>query len=367
MSTFPSAGRALDELVTGFTRQARLCFKPFATAFAALAIALAGATPVLATDVFLIASYDEKDACGQPQYEAAMDALKQAGFAELSSKGYFLDARVSSKAEVLKAVEQIKKDIRADKPKLVFTIDDTAFALLYEEVLQHPETQMVFTGLNRSLGYYNDKARFLNSRTPVANITGVFEYLFMRDQLGMLEAVLNRPLNKLAVLYSTDAVGVILKDQILDEVKGTPYADRIVLFAAEDIPTMIKHAKAINDDEQIDAYIPVTMSVPDPADNKRKTMDLVAPTLIRNIRKIDLSLNSSFTEYGFFGGVSIDFYQMGFQTGFLATKLLKGGAIKDIPVEDARRSIIALNRKRMQELGIQLSPEARSIVDKWID
>jgi ABC-type uncharacterized transport system substrate-binding protein len=249
----------------------------------------------------------------------------------------------------------------------VFTIDDPAFAMLYEEVLRQPGTQMVFSGLNRKLDRYNDKARFLDGRTPVANITGVFEYLFMREQLAMLETILKRPVNKVAVLYSTDAVGVILKDQIIDELKGAPYENRIVLFAAEDIPAMIESAKAINDDQQIDAYIPVTMSVLDPADGKRKTMDVVAPTLIKTIRKIDLSLNSSFTEYGFFGGVSIDFYQMGFQTGFLAIKLLKGGAITGIPIEDAKRSIIAVNRKRMQELGIPLSPEARSIVDKWID
>jgi ABC-type uncharacterized transport system substrate-binding protein len=342
-------------------------FNTLGAALVALAISVAAAAPARATDVFLIASYHETDACGQPQYKAAMDALRQSGFANLSSKGYFLDTRVTAKEDVLKAIEQIKKDIRAAKPRLVFTIDDAAFAMLYEEVLQHPGVKMVFTGLNRKLSYYNDKARFLSNRTPVANITGVFEYLFMREQFGMLESILKRPVNKVAVLYSTDAVGVILKDQILDEMKGTPYEDRIVLFAAEDIPTMIRHARTINDDKQIDAYIPVTMSVPDPADNKRKTMDLVAPTLIKNIRKIDLSLNSSFTEYGFFGGVSIDFYQMGFQTGFLASKLLKGGAIKDIPVEDARRSIIAVNRKRVQELGIHLSPEARSIVDKWID
>lgn len=367
MTTVQSADRVLKEVMTGSPRETKRGFFALAARLAALAISLAVATPAGATDVFLIASYNETDACGQPQYKAAMEALKQGGFANLSSKGYFLDTRVTPKEEVLKAVEQIKKDIRAAKPKLVFTIDDAAFAMLYEEVLQQPGTQMVFTGLNRKLGYYNDKARFLNNRTPVANITGVFEYLFMREQFGMLESILKRPVNKVAVLHSTDAVGVILKDQILDEVKGSPYEDRIVLFAAEDIPTMIKHAKAINDDKQIDAYIPVTMSVPDPADNKRKTMDLVAPTLIKNIRKIDLSLNSSFTEYGFFGGVSIDFYQMGFQTGFLATKLLKGGAIKDIPIEDAKRSIIAVNRKRIQELGIRLSPEARSIVDKWID
>ena len=324
-------------------------------------------TAAKAEDVFLIASYHQTDACGQPQYKAAMDALKQGGFANLSSKGYFLDTRVSPKEAVLRTVEQVKKDIRTARPKLVFTIDDAAFAMLYEEVLKQPGTQMVFTGLNRKLGFYNDKSRFLNNRTPVANITGVFESLFMREQFAMLEAILKRPIRKVAVLHSTDAVGLILKDQILDELKGTPYENHIVLFAAEDIPTMIRHARSINEDRQIDAYIPVTMSVPDPADNKRKTMDLLAPMLTGAIRKIDLSLNSSFTEYGFFGGVSIDFYQMGFQTGFLATKLLKGGAIKDIPIEDAKRSIIAVNRKRMRELGIHLSPEARSIVDKWID
>ena len=189
----------------------------------------------------------------------------------------------------------------------------------------------------------------------------------MRDQLSMLEAVLKRPVNKVAVLHSTDAVGVILKDQILSELKNTPYAQRIVVLAAEDVPAMLNQARTINDDKTIDAYIPVTMSVLDPADGKRKTMAQLAPLLTRSIHKIDLALNASFAEYGFFGGVSIDFYQMGFQTGFLATKLLKGGAIKGAPVEDARRSIIAVNRKRMQALGIRLSPEARSIVDKWID
>ena len=43
------------------------------------------------------------------------------------------------------------------------------------------------------------------------------------------------------------------------------------------------------------------------------------------------------------------------------------GAIKDAPIEDAKRSIIAINRKRMQELGIKLSPETQGIVDKWIN
>lgn len=322
--------------------------------------------PARAEDIIMVASYHAEDACGHPQYDAAMDALRQGGFKNLTSKGYFLDTRVKPKEDVAKVVEQIKQDIRATKPKFVFTIDDAAFAMLYEEVLKQPETKLVFTGLNRKLEYYNDKARFLNKRTPVANITGVFEYLFMREQFEMLETLLTKSLNKVAVLHSTDAVGNILKDQILDELRGTPFQDKVVLFPAEDIPAMEQAARAINADKSIDAYIPVTMSVYDPASKSRKTMDKVAPTLTRLIRKVDLALNASFTEYGFFGGVSIDFYQMGFQSGFLATKLLKGSPIADTRVEDAKRSIIAINRKRMQELGIRLSPQVQSVVDKWI-
>lgn len=325
------------------------------------------AVSAYAAEIFLVASYHENDVCGRPQYEAAMDALKQGGFSNLSSKGYFLDTRVRSREDVLKDIDQIKKDIRSQKPKFVFTIDDPAFAMLYEEILKQPETRLVFTGLNRSLDYYNERAQFLNKRQPAANITGIFEYIFMREQFEMLEALLKKPLRKVAVLHSTDPVGKILKDQIINELKGSKYQDSLVILPAEDIPAMLKQAKVINDSRDIDAYIPVTMSVLDPKDSTRKTMEYVAPMLTRSIRKIDISLNSSFTEYGFFGGVSIDFYQMGFQSGFQAVKLLKGASIKEIPVEDAKRSIIAINRKRMQELGIKLNTDTQGIVDRWIN
>ena len=334
---------------------------------AVLHLLLASARCAAADDVFLVASYHESDPCGQPQYLAAIDALRQGGFDDLSFKGFFLDTRVLPKEEVAIRAAQIVDEIRAAKPKFVFTIDDPAFALLYEEVLRHPEINLVFTGLNRSLEYYNGKARFLDGRTPSANVAGVFEYLFMREQFSTLEAILQRPVSKVAILHSTDAVGVILKDQILDELAGTEYADRVVVLPAEDVPAMLAAARAIDADPLVDAYIPVTMSIPDPADGKRKTMSDLAPLLTRSIRKIDLSLNSSFTRFGFFGGVSVDFYQMGFQSGFMATKLLKGIPASQIPVENAKRSVVAVNRARMRDLGIRLDASVQSIVDEWIE
>jgi hypothetical protein len=337
----------------------------FALASGAL---LASLAPSLrAQDVFLVASYHETDACGQPQYLAAIDALQQGGFEDLSFKGYFLDTRVQPKDAVASSSRDIIADIQSAKPRFVFTIDDAAFSALYPEVLRHPDMVLVFTGLNRSLEFYNAQHRFLDGRTPVANLTGVFEYLFMREQFEMIEAILGRPLRKVAILHSTDAIGGILKDQILDELRGTEFADRIVVFSAADVPSMIDAAKAIDTDPSIDAYVPVTMSMHDPSDNQRKTMAFLAPILTQHVHKIDLSLNSSFTQYGFFGGVSVDFYQMGFQAGFMATKILKGIPIRDVPVEDARRSIVAINRTRMRQLGIQMPPDVLSIVDEWIE
>ncbi len=322
--------------------------------------------PVLADDVFVVGSYHKGDVCGQPQQDAAIDAFKQGGFADLSFREYYLNSRFLPGEETAQIVEQIITDIRTLKPKFVITTDDPAFARLYEEVLRHPEMYMIFTGLNRSLDDYNAKARFMENRVPTANITGVFEYLFMREQLAMVEAILGKELDKVAVLHATDIVSTIVKDQIQEELKGTEYENRLVFFVAEDIPSLVEAAASIDADKSIDVYIPVTLSVHDPVEDRRRDLSSVAPIIIEHINKIDLSINSSFTAAGFFGGVSIDFYQMGFEGGYMATRLLKGMPIEDIPIVDAGRSIVTINRTRARQLGIRIDPNIQSIVDEWI-
>lgn len=90
-------------------------FNTLVAPLAALAISLAAATPARATDVFLIASYHETDACGQPQYRAAMDALRQSGFARLSSKG-----RQGS----VDGAEALLMDAEAQLPRIVAALQD---------------------------------------------------------------------------------------------------------------------------------------------------------------------------------------------------------------------------------------------------
>lgn len=333
----------------------------------AVLLLCAAAFSASAAEVFLVSSYHEGDMCGRPQCEAALEALKQSGIPDLSFRVYHLDSRRRAGQEVDGDIEKIIADIRERKPALVLTVDDLAFSRLYGEVVRRPSTFLVFTGLNRAIAEYDREIPFLDEKgLPVKNITGVFEYLFMKEQFEMLEVLLRRPLKKVALLHSTDPVGIIVKEQIAGELEGTPYAEMLEFHAAEDAESVLRLAEALGADETLDAWIPVTMSVKN-AHGGFLTMGDLAKEMTSRIRKPDLALNVSFTELGFYGGVSVDFYQMGFQTGLMAAKLLKGHSIREIPVENARTSIIAVNRSRLRELGISISGDFAAIVDIFLE
>lgn len=339
------------------------------TLLSILAVIVSGFSTVSAwgKEVFLVASYHHGDMCGQPQYDAAIEALKQSGIPNLSFRGYYLDSRRRTAQDIDRDIETIIGDIRDLKPALVLTVDDLAFARLYREVLLHPDMFLVFTGLNRSIGEYDSEASFLDaSGRPNRNVTGVFEYLFMREQMEMLEVLLERPLNRVAVIYSEDPVGLILKDQIGDELRSSPYMDKTLFYGVDSYDRALEVARIVASDDRVDGWIPGTMSIRDGSGGFMTMDDLVGP-MTSLISKPDLALNSSFAGLGFYGGVSVDFYQMGFQAGLMAARLLKGYPIGDIPVENARASIIAVNRARLAELGIPLSQELSGLVDLFLD
>ncbi|HOO64914.1 MAG TPA: ABC transporter substrate binding protein [Synergistaceae bacterium] len=325
-------------------------------------------SPAFGTEVFFVSSYHEGDLCGQPQYDAAAEALRQSNIPDLHFRGYFLDSRRRSAEKIDEEIADIVKELRERKPALVITIDDLAFARLYEEVLRHPWMRLVFTGLNRPLEEYHGEAPFLDAQgLPGANITGVFEYLFMKEQMQMLEVLLGRPLNKVGVLYSADPMGKILKDQILRELENTGYRNHILFYEARNLPEVLEKAEILGSDPEVDAWIPVTMFVPDPEKGTFLTMGDLAKPMMALIAKPDLTLNVSFTKLGFYGGVSVNFYEMGFQAGLMGAKLLQGHSIKNIPIQNAQTSLIAINRSRMRELNLPLPSDFAGIVDIFLE
>jgi ABC-type uncharacterized transport system substrate-binding protein len=108
------------------------------------------------------------------------------------------------------------------------------------------------------------------------------------------------------------------------------------------------------------------MSIPGDGPGQRKTISDLAPVLTNRAKKIDLAINRAFTRAGFFGGVSVDFMYMGYQAGRQAVMLLDGYPIRRLPVENAMRYEIIINKKRMEELSLELDGQVLNMVDEFL-
>ena len=328
----------------------------------ALFALFAGDRAMAAIRVYIVASYHEGDLCGQPQYEGIRTALAESGL-DLDVRTVFLDARHQDPKALQERLPGLRRRILDQGVELVVTIDDPAFAALAPTVLDHPEQRLVFSGLNVSLDTYNRDYRFLDGRVPTKNITGVYEKLFLAEQMRFFTMMLGS-LTKVAVLHSTDPVGLAVRRQIQEELAATPFAARLEFMPVHTLDEVLRAAGHLNDRQDISAYIPLVLTVEDSRTGGRKTLPDLAPLLLAEVRKPDLALNKAITRLGFLGGVSVDFQAMGHQAGVLAVKLLQGYPPDRLPVEDALRSSITLNRQRLRQLGIELSDDLLNTVDE---
>ncbi|GAB5047294.1 ABC transporter substrate binding protein [Thermodesulfovibrio sp. TK110] len=310
--------------------------------------------------VFILSSYDEKDVCGAPQVEGAIDALKK----EINNPKIditYLDSRRISGQEIESRCDDFAKSVKLRKPSLILTTDDAAFQCAAKHFMGE-KIPVVFSGINVTPEHYNEKYHFLKERKPVKNFTGVYERLFIPKQIELVEA-LTGMIDKIAVLYSTDFMGETLKEQVIYELKDTDWKNRIVFYPVSTSSELNKALEEINKRKDITAYFPFVMSI---KDGKALTLRDVASIITDKIKKIDLAINKQFVELGFFGGVSVDFYQMGYRAGQLSSYILKTGKISEINVEDASKYVRIINLKRAKSIKLKISDKQKSMFDEVI-
>ncbi len=311
--------------------------------------------------IYIVASYDEQDVCGIPQVEGVKDALKE--LRDFSIKEFYLDARRISKEQLQDRCDRVAQEIKTTKIlKAIITVDDAAMQCAAKHFMGK-KVPVIFSGINITPEEYNKKYYFLNGRTPIKNFTGVYEYLFIKRQFALLE-ILVKDVKNVAVLYSTDLVGEALKNQVLKEVDATPYKDRIILYPVSNLTDLDKAIKEIASKKDMTAYFPFVMSID--GNGKRLTFQDVSPMLQRKIKKIDLAINEAFVNFGFFGGVSVDFYQMGYRAGEIAKAIVKGRKVSDFDVEDAQKYVKILNLKRANEIDVKFDDNIKIIFDKVV-
>ncbi len=317
-----------------------------------------------AKKILIVASYSRHDLCGAPQYEGILSALRESEFQHLDITNIYLDSKRLGGRALDKRKRELIQKIEREVPYLIITIDDLAFSVVAPQVVGNGPPWVVFSGLNRSLEEYNHALHFLDGRTPVKNITGVYEYLFMPEQIKFFDLI-SPEKKKIALLYSTDFMGNILKGQVVRELKEAGLDKRLLFFPVSDMDELGRKALQIENNPQIGGYIPLTMSVKGKK-REKYTIKELAPLLIRKVKKIDLALNMAFTKSGFLGGVSVDFYQMGHQAGELAANILREYPISRLSVQRAERYRFVINKRRLKCLGLKLPVEVYNMLDEFI-
>lgn len=311
-------------------------------------------------NVLILSSYDNKDVCGQPQVLGVIDALKKE-LPDFKINVIYLDSRRIKKEEVEKRCDEFTKRVESQKPSLIITTDDAAFQCVAKHFMS-AKIPVVFSGINVTPEHYNEKYHFLKGRKPVKNFTGVYERLFIPKQIELLEVLIGK-VEKIAILYSTDFMGEVLKEQVIYELKDSDFKNKIVFYPVSNVSELIKSAEKINSRKDITAYFPFVMSI---KDGTTLTLRDIAPIITKKIKKIDLAINKQFVEFGFFGGVSVDFYQMGYSAGEMASYIIRTGRIVDIEVENAEKYVKIVNLKRAKDININITDKQISLFNEVI-
>lgn len=322
-------------------------------------------TPLHEASVFIVLSYSEQDLCGKPQLDGILQAINEGPHKYLHIKKFHLHAKKLSETEVQKRAAIALDRIKKERPRIVITVDDAALLRVGLALNHMRDTFVVFSGINGDISTYNKLSPFMKDRKPTSNITGVLEHLFLNQQVDFLKVIGKWPCS-LGILYSTDFMGEKGRRQITSRLMAAGAGKNIRYFAVSDMADLDQKARLINEDKKICAYFPLVLSVRDKSRGRRLSLDAIVPEITSRIHKLDIAVNKSFTKAGFFGGANVDMFHMGYQAGQMASMLLDGVDIQRLPVEEAERFQVIVNKKRAKELGVSLTPDVLCLVDELI-
>jgi len=284
--------------------------------------------------ILIVNSYNEKDQCGMPQLNGFLSIMYKNQYKPEDFDIYFLNARVTTKKELKTKAQKILKNL--NKYDYVVTFDDAAFQLIGIPASKKAKI-IFFSGLNIPFSIYKQKYNLPD------NFSGVYEKLYAKEVLEVFNKI--KPINKVALFYS-DGVGKIVKNQIISEIKNTPFENKIDLIHIKTLKELKQKTEEINKMPIYTLFVPLTLNL-----EKKYTFLQIKDIYLKNIKKPDISININFANLGFLGFGGVDFYEMGKQCANLVLLYTKNHIKK---IENARAHYFFVNAKRAKEINFNL-------------
>ncbi len=288
------------------------------------------------TKILLVNSYSPKDHAVL-QMNGFLCKMYASGYSPENFKIYFLNARSNSKNKIFNKAKKILKEI--NRYQYIVTFDDMAFKLIGIPASKKGKI-VIFSGMNYPYEQYKKQYNLKN------NIGGVFEKLYIKESLEVYNKII--PVHKVALFYS-DGIGEVVKNQILNEVKNSPFEKKVIPIHITTLKELKTITKKINSDSKFSLFIPMAFNAV--YNHKKIPFYKLKDIYLKNIKKPDLSPNITFLKLGFIGFGGVDFYEMGKNT---ANILLNYKKTKKLSIVNAPKMHFFVNAKRAKEIHLKL-------------
>ncbi len=260
------------------------------------------------------------------------DALKERGYDE--SKVIFDQQNAQGDQSNLKSIVARFKN---ERPGLICAIATPSAQAAANEIKDIPIVGTAITDFTTAKLVQNDEA-------PGGNVTGVSNLTSVDAQMDLARRLVPSA-KKVGLIYCSSEVNSEVQANMVKE-----YAGKNNLIVEE------RTVNSVNDIQQVaESLIGACDFIYVPTDN---VMASAIPTLVKVTDKAKIPVIAgagSMAKDGALASLSVDYYTLGKQTGYLAADILDGKVKpENAPIQHQKEYKIVINKKNMDILGIAI-------------
>lgn len=287
--------------------------------------------------VIMVFSYHPEYSWVEEENEGVMEVFKDHN---IEFKRFYMDTkRKTSAAWKQKMADSAMQAIQKFKPDVIMLFDDNACEYVGKQFI-NKETPVVFCGMNADPSVYG---------FPAKNITGEIERFPFIEMISFLKE-LSPKVKKVAFISDDSPTGVGIEKQ-LDNIELP--VETIEIIASNDFETW--KSKIGEWQETTDAIGIITYhTIIDTTTGQSMDPDVVLDWIISNSNIPEFSSFDFAVKQGALCGVYISGNIHGKVAAETVIEILNGKSPGDIPVKQPKEGIKLLNKKRAEQLGLNI-------------
>lgn len=279
----------------------------------------------------------------------ALDAVLKGFQDSLKAQNVDVEYKVHNAQANMGTASQIAQQILGEEPDLILAIATPtaqACAQALKKAPRNLQKTLLFTAVTDpvSAGLVNSWER------PGKNITGVSDMLPIKKHMGMLKTFFPN-LKRLGVIYNSGEANSKVLVKMMKET-GEEMGFEVVEATASKSSEVYQAAKSLVGKAEA-AYIPTDNTVVSAFESAVKVgTENNLPIFAADVDSVPR---------GAVAAMGFDYYKHGYQTGFMAKKILEGADPATTPVETQDELLLHLNMDAAKKMGVDVP---QSIIDK---